>query len=115
MSGEEKEESKMRKRVLFPLKRCMLLALCLAIAVAALPVTATADSGDSWVIYWYRSKSGGLSCYHSFNGDLEDFQLYAQVGASEAFKYLYGYALSGELTGEAKEYIQELGYPDIGV
>ena len=36
-------------------------------------------------------KATGLSCYYSYNGDVNDFNGYAGVGAGLAFKYFYAY------------------------
>ena len=51
----------------------------------------------------YRAEATGLSCYYSYNGDVDDFNGYVSVGTSEAFKNLYAYELTGELAegGEA--------------
>ena len=56
----------------------------------------------------YRSESTGLSCYHSYNGDLENFVDYTGVGCSEAFKYLYGYGLSGAISEAGMEYVRAM-------
>lgn len=72
------------------------------------------DSLDSCVEYKvqgpYREESTGLSCYYSFNGDVDDFNGYAAVGAGEAFKYYYNYSLTGELSDEGMAYISEMNY-----
>ena len=52
----------------------------------------------------YRSEATGLSCYHSYSGDLDNFVEYTDVGCSEAFKYLYGYGLSGKVSSAGLEY-----------
>ena len=61
----------------------------------------------------YRQQAGGLSCYYSYDGNLDDFYSYAEIGASESFKYLYDYALSGSLSDEGMEYVAEMGYEEI--
>lgn len=58
----------------------------------------------------YRQESTGLSCYYSYNGDVEDFNGYAKVGTGEAFKYYYAYGLTGELSDEGMKYISEMNY-----
>lgn len=58
----------------------------------------------------YREQSTGLSCYYSYNGDVDDYTGYTQIGASEPFIYLYGYELGGELTDEGMQYVNEMGY-----
>lgn len=61
----------------------------------------------------YRKESTGLSCYYSYNGDIEDFRSYINVGAGEAFKYFYAYGLTGELPEEGMKYISEMNYESL--
>lgn len=61
----------------------------------------------------YRSQSNGLSCYYSYNADEDDYNGYTKIGASEPFKYLYGYEISGSLTAEGQQYIEEMGYESL--
>jgi len=56
----------------------------------------------------YRSEATGLSCYYSYNGDLNDFNGYIGVGAGVAFKHLYAYGLTGELAEGGEEYLASL-------
>lgn len=56
----------------------------------------------------YRSEATGLSCYYSYNGDIDDFNGYIDVGAGIAFKYLYAYGLTGELDEDGQEYLSSL-------
>jgi len=58
----------------------------------------------------YRSQSGGLSCYFSCSGDLDNFVDYTGVGCSEAFKYLYGYGLSGKVSDAGMAYARASGF-----
>jgi len=58
----------------------------------------------------YREESTGLSCYYSYNGDVDDYIGYAKVGAGEAFKYYYAYGLTGELSEDGMNYISEMNY-----
>ncbi|MBP8641151.1 MAG: hypothetical protein KBI01_09710 [Oscillospiraceae bacterium] len=58
----------------------------------------------------YRREATGLSCYYSFNGDINDLNGYINVGAGEAFKYYYAYGLTGELSEEGMNYISEMDY-----
>lgn len=71
---------------------------------------------DECVIYQvngpYRSEATGLSCYHSYSGDLDNFVDYTDVGCSEAFKYLYGYGLSGKVSSAGLEYAKAHGGTD---
>ncbi len=68
---------------------------------------------DEAVIYRvngeYRAEATGLSCYYSYNADLSDFADYTLVGASEAFKYLYAYGLTGQLSDAGMQYVSALG------
>ena len=59
----------------------------------------------------YRSEATGLSCYYSYNGDVDDFSAYAQLGEGEAFKQLYAYELTGELGEGGQEYLASI---DVG-
>lgn len=58
----------------------------------------------------YRPESAGLSCYYSYNGDVDDFNAYVGVGSADSFKYLYAYGLTGELSDEGMEYISQMNY-----
>ncbi len=58
----------------------------------------------------YRSEATGLSCYYSYNGDLQDFADYSVAGASEGFKYLYAYGLTGRVNKAGLNYLDGLGY-----
>ncbi len=58
----------------------------------------------------YRPESAGLSCYYSYNGDVDDFNAYVGVGPADSFKYLYAYGLTGELSEEGMEYISQMNY-----
>ena len=55
----------------------------------------------------YRAEATGLSCYYSYNGDVDNFNSYAGLGVSTAFKYFYAYELTGELDDSGMEYIAE--------
>ena len=59
----------------------------------------------------YRAEATGLSCYYSYNGDVDDLNGYITVGESTAFKHLYAYELTGELAEDGEEYPSSL---DIG-
>ncbi len=58
----------------------------------------------------YRPESAGLSCYYSYNGDVDDFNIYAGVGPADSFKYLYAYGLTGELSQQGMDYIAQMNY-----
>ena len=58
----------------------------------------------------YRMFASGLSCYHSYSGDLEDLAGYARQGCSESFISLYTYGLGGEADDAMMEYINSMGY-----
>ena len=59
----------------------------------------------------YRSEATGLSCYYSYNGDIDDFCGYIDMGAGLAFKHLFAYELTGELAEGGEEYLASL---DVG-
>ena len=61
----------------------------------------------------YRPESRGLSCYYSYNGDVDDYNAYAQLGAGEAFKHFYAYGLTGELSDAGMEYISEMNFESL--
>lgn len=58
----------------------------------------------------YRPESAGLSCYYSYNGDVEDFNVYADIGPAESFKHFYAYGLTGELSAQGMDYIAKMNY-----
>lgn len=78
---------------------------------------AVADALNDCVVYkvngMYRPESQGLSCYYSYNGDVDDFVNYIGVGAADSFKYLYAYGLTGELSEDGMEYIAEMNYTSL--
>ena len=61
----------------------------------------------------YRSEATGLSCYYSYNGDLNDFNGYIGVGTGVAFKHLYAYGLTGELAAGGDEYLASLDIQEL--
>ncbi len=56
----------------------------------------------------YRAEASGLSCYYSYNGDIDDFNGYVDMGTGNAFKQLYAYELTGETTDGGEQYLQSL-------
>ncbi len=58
----------------------------------------------------YRPESAGLSCYYSYNGDVEDFNAYTDISPADSFKYLYAYGLTGELSEQGMDYIAQMDY-----
>lgn len=61
----------------------------------------------------YRPESAGLSCYYSYNGDVDDLNSYAQIGPAESFKHLYAYGLTGELSEQGMDYIAQMDYTSL--
>ena len=61
----------------------------------------------------YRSEATGLSCYYSYNGDVNDFNGYAALGAGLAFKHLYAYGLTGELSEGGEDYLASLDIQEL--
>ena len=78
---------------------------------------AVCDTLDDCVIYKvggpYRAEATGLSCYYSYNGDIADFNGFAGVGTSLAFKHLYAYGLTGELVEGGEEYLASLDIEEL--
>ena len=75
------------------------------------------DALDDCIVYRvggvYRSEATGLSCYYSYNGDVDDFNGYIDMGTGVAFKYLYSYELTGELTDGGDEYLASLDIQEL--
>ena len=61
----------------------------------------------------YRAEATGLSCYYSYNGDLNDFNGYISVGTGMAFKHLYAYGLTGEMAEGGEEYLASLDITEL--
>jgi hypothetical protein len=59
------------------------------------------DALEECIIYQvrgpYRSRANGLSCYYSYNGDINDFSAYKTFGVDTSFKHYFDYALTGNL------------------
>lgn len=70
------------------------------------------DALNECVIYQvggvYRAEATGLSCYYSYDGDIENFNGYIDMGTGLAFKHLYSYGLTGELGEGGDEYLASL-------
>ena len=75
------------------------------------------DALDDCVVYQvggpYRSEATGLSCYYSYNGDINDFNGYINMGTGIAFKHLYAYGLTGELAEGGEEYLDSLDIEEL--
>lgn len=75
------------------------------------------DALEECVVYqvggMYRSEATGLSCYYSYNGDIDDFNGYINMGAGIAFKHLYAYGLTGELAEGGEEYLASLDIQEL--
>lgn len=75
------------------------------------------DALEGCVLYQvggpYRAEATGLSCYYSYNGDVDDFNGYAGLGTGVAFKYLYAYGLTGELGEGGEEYLSTLDIQEL--
>ena len=54
----------------------------------------------------YRPHASGLSCYYSYNGDIDSYRQYANLSSpSMPFKCLYYYLISGQMPPEAQQYL----------
>ena len=75
------------------------------------------DALEQCVIYKvsgeYREEATGLSCYYSYNGDVEDLNGYISVGSNDAFKHLYTYEITGTLDEEGMDYVTDIGCDDV--
>lgn len=75
------------------------------------------DALEECIVYHvggvYRSEATGLSCYYSYNGDVDDFNGYINMGTGVAFKYLYAYELTGELAEGGDEYLASLDIQEL--
>ena len=75
------------------------------------------DALDNCVLYQvggkYRTEATGLSCYYSYNGDVDDFNQYAGLGVGTAFKYFYSYELTGELDEAGMDYIADMDFSEL--
>lgn len=60
----------------------------------------------------YRAEASGLSCYYSYNGDLNDLSGYSNISAGSSFKYLYTYGLTGRLPAESSGFLSTTDYND---
>lgn len=75
------------------------------------------DALDECIVYQvggpYRAEATGLSCYYSYNGDINDFNGYINMGTGLAFKHLYAYELTGELAEGGEEYLESLDIQEL--
>lgn len=69
---------------------------------------------DECVIYQvrgpYRSRASGLSCYYSYNSDVDDITAYQAIGIDTAFKHYFTYALTGQLDETGQEYVANMDF-----
>lgn len=61
----------------------------------------------------YRAEATGLSCFYPYSADVNDFNGYNVVGESTAFKHLYAYGLTGELSEGGDEYLAQLDVQEL--
>jgi len=61
----------------------------------------------------YRAEATGLSCFYPYSADVNDFNGYNVVGESTAFKHLYAYGLTGELSEGGDEYLALLDVQEL--
>lgn len=78
---------------------------------------AVLDALDQCVLYRvngvYRTEATGLSCYYSYNGDVDDLNGYIDQGAGTAFKYFYSYELTGGLSQEGMDYVADMNVEEL--
>jgi len=56
----------------------------------------------------YRSEATGLSCFYSYDGNIDKLNEYIGLGTSTSFKYLYAYELTGQLLDGGQDYLDSL-------
>ena len=56
----------------------------------------------------YRNEATGLSCYYSYDADLNNFASYQTNGTGEAFKHYFSYGLTGDIGEGGAEYLQQM-------
>ena len=61
----------------------------------------------------YRAEATGLSCYYSYNGDIDNFNGYIDMGTGVAFKHLYAYGLTGKMAEGGEEYLASLNIQEL--
>ena len=61
----------------------------------------------------YRQQATGLSCYYSYNSDVDDLNGFITASPSVAFKYLYAYEITGTLPDDGMDYIEEMQYTEL--
>lgn len=62
----------------------------------------------------YRTESTGLSGYYSYDCDVDNFNVFGEVGASLPMKYLFLYSLTGETGQEMEDYLANLSISNLG-
>ena len=61
----------------------------------------------------YRAEATGLSCYYSYDGDIDNFNGYIDMGTGVAFKHLYAYGLTGKMAEGGDEYLASLNIQEL--
>lgn len=61
----------------------------------------------------YRAEATGLSCYYSYDGNVDDLNGYIDMGTGSAFKYLYSYGVTGRLAPGGDEYLESLDIAEL--
>lgn len=56
----------------------------------------------------YRAESTGLSCFYSYNLDVENFRGYETEGAGTTFKYFYSVGITGELDQSGMDFLSKM-------
>lgn len=54
----------------------------------------------------YRNRSGGLSCYYSYDSSYRDFAAFEALGMDSPFYWFYEYSITGDLSQEGQEILQ---------
>ncbi len=54
----------------------------------------------------YRDRSGGLSCYYSYDSSYRDFAAFEALEKNSPFYWFYEYSITGDLSQEGQEILQ---------
>jgi len=67
------------------------------------------DALDQCIVYrisgTYRSEATGLSCFYNYDNEESSLSTFENVGASDAFKHLFSYGMTGEIPEDTESYM----------
>ena len=56
----------------------------------------------------YRTEATGLSCFYSYNSDVDNFREYEKEGTGTSFKYFYSVGITGELDAGGMDFLSKM-------